>query len=60
MATFNDASKFQRDAGPYSWEQKGDYKVVDHIMKAFGLTGSTGDPETAIKNLRSSSSRIGI
>ncbi|MEX0594978.1 MAG: LysM domain-containing protein [Candidatus Paceibacterota bacterium] len=59
MATFNDAAKFQRDAGPYSWEEKDDYKIIDHIMKAFGFTGSTGDPETSIKNLRNSSSRIG-
>jgi LysM repeat protein len=60
IATFNEAAKFQRDAGPYSWEEKGDYKFWDHFMKAFGFTGSTGDPETAIKNLRNSASRIGV
>ena len=60
MATFNEAAKYKRDAGPYSWEEKGDYKFVDHIMKAFGVTGSSGDPETVIKNLTNSASRIGI
>lgn len=59
MLTFNDAAKYQRDSGPYSWEQKDDYKIINNIMKAFGITGSTGDPETTTKNLRMSASRIG-
>jgi len=59
MVTFNDAAKYQRDSGPYSWEQKDQYKIINNIMKAFGITGSTGDPETTTKNLRMSASRIG-
>lgn len=59
ILTFNEASKYKRDAGPYSWEEKGDSKIIAHLMKAFGATGSTGDPESVIKNLVNSASRIG-
>lgn len=60
MATFSDAARYKRDAGPYSWQEKGDAKFWVHLMKAFGFTGSTGDPETVIKNLTNSASRIGV
>ena len=30
MVTFNSAAKYQRDSGPYSWEQKGEYKIINN------------------------------
>jgi hypothetical protein len=59
LVTFNDLSVYKKEAGPYSWEEKDDYKIVNHLMRTFGFTGSSGDPETMVKNLRNSSSRIG-
>jgi LysM repeat protein len=58
MATFNGAARYQRDAGPYGWEEKGDLKLIDHLLKTIGFTGSSGDPETVIKNLRASGERV--
>jgi hypothetical protein len=43
----------KRDAGPYAWEQKDDLKIIDHLLKTVGFTGSSGDPETVLKNLKS-------
>ena len=57
--TGEDAAKYQRDAGPYPWEEEGDYKLINNILKTIGFTGSTGDPETGIKNLKNSSSKLG-
>ena len=57
--TGEDSAKYQRDAGPYPWEEEGDYKLINNILKTIGFTGSTGDPETGIKNLKNSSSKLG-
>jgi len=59
LVTFNDLSVYKKEAGPYSWEEKDDYKIVNHLLRTVGVTGSTGDPETIVKNLRNSASRIG-
>ena len=58
MATFNGASRYKRDAGPYPWEQKDNLKIIDHLFKTVGFTGSSGDPETIIKNLKASGERV--
>ena len=57
--TGEDSAKYKRDAGPYPWEEEGDYKLINNILKTIGFTGSTGDPETGIKNLANSSSKLG-
>jgi hypothetical protein len=59
MITFSGGARYKKDSGPYPWEQEGQLKIVNDIMKTFGFTGSTGDPETIIKNIRSSGERIG-
>ncbi len=59
MITFSGAARYKKDAGPYPWEQEGRLKIVNDLMKTVGFTGSTGDPETIIKNIRSSGERIG-
>jgi len=58
MLTFNGASRYKRDAGPYPWEQKDQLKIIDHIFKTVGFTGSSGDPETVLKNLKASGERV--
>jgi len=58
-AAGSSSAVYQRDAGPYWWEQEGEYKLINNIFKTVGFTGGTGDPETAIKNLKNSSSKIG-
>ena len=58
ILTFNGAARYKRDAGPYSWEEKDDLKLIDHLLKTIGFTGSTGDPETVIKNLKASGERV--
>ena len=59
MITFSGAARYKKDSGPYPWEQEGQLKILNDVMKTLGFTGSTGDPETIIKNIRSSSERIG-
>lgn len=58
-ATGSSSAVYQRDAGPYWWKQEGEYKLINNIFKTVGFTGNTGDPETAIKNLKNSSSKLG-
>jgi LysM repeat protein len=59
MITFSGGARYKKDSGPYPWEQEGQLKIVNDVLKTFGFTGSTGDPETIIKNIRSSGERIG-
>jgi hypothetical protein len=41
---------YKRSIGPYEWQQEGGSKFFNYLFKALGLTGSTLDPGTAIKN----------
>lgn len=50
-ATGNSKARYKKQAGPYAWQQEGGSKLVTEIAKAFGLTGSTADPVTSIKNV---------
>lgn len=54
FVTFNDAARYKREAGPYWFQDKDELKVWGHIFRAFGYTGTTGNPETLIKNLERS------
>lgn len=53
--TFNDGGRYAKKAGPYDWQEKGDLKVWGHLFRTVGFTGSSGDPETLLKNLERSS-----
>jgi hypothetical protein len=53
--TFNDAGRYAKKAGPFGWQEKEDLKIWGHLYKTIGFTGSSGDPETLIKNLERSS-----
>lgn len=46
----NDKALYERRVGPYEWQQQGGLKLWAHIAKMFGITGSTVDPVTALKN----------
>ena len=59
MLTFNDLSTYKKDTGPYSWKEEGDYKIISHLLRSVGFTGSSGDPETVVKNIRNSANRLG-
>jgi len=52
--TFNDVARYKREAGPYWWQQKDELKVWGHALKAVGITGTSGNPETLLKNLERS------
>lgn len=50
-ATGNPYARYQKDAGPYGWQQEGGSKLVTTFLKSIGFSGSTVDPITAIKNM---------
>ena len=54
----NGLPEYQKDSGPYWWQQKGTPKMYKKIFKAIGFTGGSGDPTTVIKNLEGSSTRF--
>jgi len=54
----NGLPEYQKDTGPYWWQQKGTPKIYKKMFKAIGFTGGTGDPVTVLKNLEGSSTRF--
>jgi len=59
FVTFDDMPRYEKDTGPYWWDQKDELKIWNKIFKAVGFTGGSGDPVTSIKNQIQSGSRIG-
>jgi LysM repeat protein len=57
--TFDEAARYKKDVGPYWYQQEGELKIWKRLFKTIGFTGGTGDPESLVKNLEQSSSRIG-
>jgi hypothetical protein len=57
--TFDDAARYEKDQGPYWWQQEGALKFWKRLFGVVGFTGGTGDPETVLKNFQNSSSRYG-
>ncbi len=53
----DDAAYYQREVGPYKWQQEGGSKFWAHLTSTFGLTGSSLDPAKAIKGFQSVQSR---
>lgn len=49
---------YSREVGPYNWQEKGDWKGYNHILKMFGFTGTSLDPALAVQNLQSNIARI--
>jgi LysM repeat protein/bacterioferritin (cytochrome b1) len=59
FVTFDDAARYEKDQGPYWWQQEGSLKFWKRMFSVFGFTGGTGDPTTVLKNFQNSSSRYG-
>ena len=49
-ATGDPRAYYTRDIGPYDWQKKESLKVMNHLAKMFGLTGTSLDPALAIQN----------
>jgi LysM repeat protein len=49
MATGDERAAYKQDAGPYSWQEEGNYKLWNHLMSLFGIKGKNYDPVFAIK-----------
>lgn len=50
QATGDPSAYYKRQIGPYDWQQEGGSKLFNYMFKAIGMTGSSVDPVTAIKN----------
>jgi len=59
FVTFDEAERYEKDQGPYWWQQKGALKLWKRLFSVVGFTGGSGDPETVLKNFAASSSRYG-
>ena len=44
IAWGDETGVYKRDAGPYSWQKAGSYKMWNHIGKSVGITGVNTDP----------------
>jgi len=48
--TGNKYARYSKDAGPYTWQKEGGSKFATEFAKSIGLTGSSLDPVTNVKN----------
>jgi hypothetical protein len=53
LASGDERAYYKRDAGPYVWQQEGNAKLKNRIMKMLALSGTSTDPAMGIKNLQS-------
>jgi len=53
----DDKGYYQREVGPYDWQDEGGSKFINHMMKSIGVTGSTTSPVMAIKNFQGAKNR---
>jgi hypothetical protein len=44
---------YQKEVGPYEWQQAEGMKLINHIAKSIGVTGTTVDPSIALQNYMS-------
>ena len=49
ITTGNEDAIYKQDVGPYSWQEKGRYKLWNHIGTMYGVKGKNRDPYWAIK-----------
>lgn len=45
----DDAAYYQREVGPYEWQQQGGAKIWSHLARILGMSGSSLDPAKAVK-----------
>jgi hypothetical protein len=53
----DDKGYYQREVGPYTWQDEDGSKFINHMMKSIGVTGSTTSPVMAIKNFQGAKNR---
>jgi hypothetical protein len=51
LITLNEKAYYTTKQGEYFWEKKGQPKVIGHLLKTVGITGSTGEVDKALENL---------
>lgn len=51
MLIGNDKAYYKRKEGDYFWKDKGSPKIIGHLLKTVGLTGSSGDTAQSLENL---------
>lgn len=49
MMTGDEKGLYRQDAGPYSWQEKGNYKLWNHLFSLVGVKGKNYDPVYATK-----------
>jgi hypothetical protein len=52
------SAQYKRAVGPYEWQQEGDYKTLNYLLKSVGLSGKIIDPVNALKNFESAQNRF--
>jgi hypothetical protein len=55
MLVGSEKAYYSRKEGDYSWQQEGSPKIIGHLLRTVGVTGSTGDTAQALENLELSS-----
>ena len=50
MVSQDDSAYYSKDVGPYPWQKAESAKILNHVGKAFALTGKTLDPSKAIQD----------
>jgi hypothetical protein len=51
--TGSEKAFYQREVGPYTWQQEEGSKFIAHLAKSMGMTGVFWQPELGIKKLES-------
>lgn len=49
IATGDEKAAYKQDVGPYTWQEKGHYKLWNHLGGIFGFSGKNVSPIWAIK-----------
>jgi hypothetical protein len=52
------SARYKRAVGPYEWQQEGEYKTLNYLLKSVGLSGKIIDPVNALKNFESAQNRF--
>jgi len=53
----DESAYYKRDVGPYKFQQAGGAKILAHIARTLGMTGSALDPAKSIKGFQSVQAR---
>jgi hypothetical protein len=49
MVTGNEKAVYRQEAGPYPWQDEGDYKLWNHLASIYGIKGKNLSPIWAIR-----------